>query len=92
MKWLQQRQFDGMPDETTALRERIIDLQISIENEIFITDQMLGLLNAVYSWFQRNHPTAWAELPLGLQTRILATLGDIEENEIMYEQGEQTDD
>ena len=92
MKWLQQPQFGGTPDETKILRERVIDLQVSIENEIFITDQMLGLLNSVYSWFQRNHPTAWAELPLGLQTRVLATLGDIEENEIIYEQGESADD
>lgn len=92
MKWHQQRQFEPVnriQQEVDELRTKIIALETTLEDETSLTDKAIGLLNAVYTWFERNHPTVWAELPLGIQTRVLFVLGDITDDEIFIEQGEQ---
>jgi len=87
MKWLHKHQFDPT-NETDLLRAKIIGLETVVEDEVLRTDQAIGLLNSVYSHIEREWPTVWASLPLGLQTRVLHALGDLPEDEIVWEEGE----
>ena len=51
-------------------------------------DDVLILLDRVLLHFTEEHPLEWATLPLSVQTKIAAVLGDIDEDEVVWEEGE----
>jgi hypothetical protein len=51
-------------------------------------DDALILLDAVVNHFTEHHPEEWATLPLGIQTRIAAELGDLDPEEVIFEEDE----
>ena len=51
-------------------------------------DDVLILLDYVVNYFTENYPEQWASLPLGIQTRIASELGDLNHDEIVYEEDE----
>ena len=76
-----QRRAINWKAETEYWRERWDELSL-------MHDDALILLDAVVNHFTEHHPEQWASLPLGIQTRIAAELGDLDDDEVIYEEGE----